>query len=209
MQTTRRSLCFGIVGLAVAIYLKLAMAEDPISAPGVPATSAATADGASKQDAADKLPRVSLEVARDRAQLMHDIYSATLETMHRRYFHGDRAVIPARAMQDVFKTIERDNHSQAHWISASLAPMSIDHEPKTDFEKHAAGKLAKGEEMVETIEEGYYRRAGSIPLTSGCVGCHGGLFAGTSSTRKFAGLIISIPVDRNARLTNDEKKPVQ
>ena len=46
--------------------------------------------------------RVPVAVARDRAKLMHEIYSATLEVMHDRYFHADRAVVPARAMEDVF-----------------------------------------------------------------------------------------------------------
>jgi hypothetical protein len=199
---------FGIVGLTAAFCLKLATAEETSRPANGPAGSPPAAAGVATENAADKLPRVSVEVARDRARLMHDIYSATLDTMHHKYFHGDRTVVPARAMEDVFKAIERDNHYQSRWISASLSPMSIDHEPKTDFEKNAAKSLAKGEDMVETIEDGYYRRAGSISLTGGCVSCHGGLFAGTSPSRKFAGLIISIPVDKNARLTtSDEKKP--
>ena len=40
--------------------------------------------------------RVSVEVARDRAKVMHDIYEATLDVMHHRYFHRERSVVQAR-----------------------------------------------------------------------------------------------------------------
>lgn len=138
--------------------------------------------------------RVSLEVARDRARLMQKIYEATLHTMHDRYFHADRAVIPARAMEDVFEQMEEASQSKARWISASLSPMSINHEPETTFEKDAARQIARGEECVETIEDGYYRRVGSIPMTGGCVSCHAGFSTKQSASPKFSGLVISIPV---------------
>lgn len=151
----------------------------------------------------DGQPRVSLEVAQARAQLMHQIYSSTLETMHARYFHGERAIVPAKALEEVFESIEQQTRTKSRWISASLKPMSINHKPKTGFEELAAKKLAKGEPAVETIEDGYYRRAGSISLSGGCVGCHAGLSRASSPTPKFAGLIISVPVRKNARLPGD------
>lgn len=162
--------------------------------------------------AADPAPkpaetRLSLSAARERTALLHDVYSATLDVVHERYFHGDRAVIPARALEDVFKEIERKNQTQARWISASFAPMSINHEPKTEFEKQAARRIAKGEAFVETIEDGYYRRAGQITLSGGCVSCHGGLFAVNSPTAKFAGLILSVPIDLTARLPKEAQNP--
>ena len=139
----------------------------------------------------DGLP---LAAARDRAQVMHDVYAATLEVLHHRYFHRDRAIIPARAMQDIFDEIERQSKTEAHWISASLKPMSLDHEPTSDFEKRAAKEIAAGTEQLEVVEDGYYRRAGAIPLRNGCVGCHGGFFKPQSKKPKFAGLIISVPI---------------
>lgn len=149
---------------------------------------------------------VSLETARDRAGLMHDIYLAALQSMHHRYFHGDRATVPARAMEDVFSRIEKQHQLQSRWISASLSPMSINHEPKTPFEKRAAEKIARGEELVETIEDGYYRRAGSVALTGGCISCHAGMFTSTSTSPKFAGLIISVPVTPDAQLPAEAEK---
>lgn len=153
-----------------------------------------------EKPAENDLPRVSLETARDRAIVMQDVYAASLTAIHHRYFHGDRATVPAKAMEDVFMAMERKTRTQARWISASLSPMSINHEPKTTFEKHAAQKLAAGEDGIEVIEDGYYRRAGSIPMTGGCVSCHAGLFASTSSGAKFSGLIISIPVQPGEQL---------
>lgn len=150
------------------------------------------ADSADAKD--DEVPRVSLAVARDRAKLLQDVYSSTLDVMHHRYFHNDRAVVPARAMEDVFATLERQSHIQARWIAVNLKAMSIDHEPETKFEKQAAREIASGNRTVEIVEDGYYRRAVAIPLQGGCVSCHGGFFKMPSSTPKFAGLIVSVPV---------------
>jgi hypothetical protein len=143
---------------------------------------------------ADREDGVPLDVARDRAKVMHDVYEATLEVLHHRYFHGNRATVPARAMQDIFSTIERQSKVKARWISVNMKPMSIDHEPETKFEKSAAKAIAKGKSHVDIVENGYYRRAGAIPLSAGCVGCHGGLSSNPSTTPKFAALVISIPV---------------
>ncbi|QDT32490.1 DUF3365 domain-containing protein [Thalassoglobus polymorphus] len=149
-----------------------------------------------------EIPRVSLDEAREQAELMHLLYNSTLETLHDRYFHGDRAMVPARAMIDVFRDMERRTHTKARWISASLKPMSIDNKPETDFEKRAAMNISKGESKFETVEDGYYRRAGSISLNHGCVGCHAGL-SNTSTARQFAGLVISVPVKKGVVLNSD------
>lgn len=158
------------------------------------ATTAAESDTQGAEDPLKEDASVSLEAARDRALVMHDIYAATLAVLHHRYFHGDRAIVPARAMQDIFKEIERQSKTEARWISASMKPMSIDHEPATDFEKRAAKEIAAGTEQLEVVEGGFYRRAGAIPLGDGCVGCHGGFFKPQSKTPKFAGLVISVPI---------------
>ncbi len=153
-------------------------------------------DGKTDEDGREGpvVPRMPVAAARVRATLMHDIYTATLEVMHDRYFHGPRATVPARAMQDVFAEIKRQSHTEAKWISASLKPMSIDHEPKTRFEKQAAKQISSGKPEVEAVEDGYYRRATAIPLHGGCISCHEGFFPSSSTTAKFAGLVISIPV---------------
>jgi hypothetical protein len=165
---------------------------------GTPSAQEPAGDAAAKRKAeAAKLldqHRVPLAVARDRAKVMHDIYSATLDVMHHRYFHGDRAVVPARALEDVFATISRDSSAEARWIAVNLQAMNIDHEPETDFEKQAAREIAAGKAELEVVEGGYYRRAGEIPLAGGCVSCHAGFFRDATKTSKFAGLVISVPI---------------
>lgn len=154
-------------------------------------TMAATDD---KPKNAHGEPRIPLAVARDRALLMHQIYTTTLEVMHDRYFHADRSVVPARAMEDVFENLERDTGSKANWISVNLRAMSINHDPSTEFEKLAARELGKGESAYEAVDNGIYRRATPIPLHGGCVSCHAGFNPRPSKTPKLAGLVISMPV---------------
>lgn len=193
---------FAALALITGGAINWAIADDAPAAvtTETPATQEATPAEKSGEKPKAEVPRVSLEVARDRAVLMHDIYNASMDAMHHRYFHGDRAFVPARAMEDVFADIERAHHSSAKWIGASFTPMSIDHEPETDFEKMASRKIAQGEEYVEIIEEGYYRRAGSVRLSAGCISCHSGAFGTFSTSKKFAGLVISIPVNADAQL---------
>lgn len=148
------------------------------------------------KDARSKIDefRVSEVIARDRAKQMHDIYSATLDVIHHRYFHRETASIPARAMEDVFSEIKQKSKVEARWISVNTKPMSIDHEPNTEFEKRAAKELADGKSDIDTIEDGYYRRAGSISLSSGCLRCHEGLFQAATQKPRYAALVISIPL---------------
>ena len=154
----------------------------------------------------DDVPRVPVAVARDRAKLMHEVYVATLHVMHDRYFHADRSIVPARAMEDVFTEIERQTGSKANWISVNLRAMSINHEPKTDFEKLAAQKITAGETEVEAIEDGYYRQATAISMTGGCISCHAGFFNQPSKSRKYSGLVISIPVEPELLKSDDSQR---
>lgn len=150
----------------------------------------------------DEQNRVTVEVARDRAKLMHDIYEATLDVMHHRYFHREKATVPARAMEDIFSAIKRQSNVEARWIAVNLKAMSVDHEPETDFERRAVTEIAAGKPSVDVIEDGYYRRAGTIPLGAGCVSCHAGFFNDATKSPKYAALVISVPIITDA----DESK---
>ncbi len=114
--------------------------------------------------------------------------------MHDRYFHADRSVVPARAMEDVLENLERQTGATANWISVNLTAMSINHAPETEFEKQAARKLGLGKLEYESVDNGVYRRATPIPLHGGCVSCHAGFNPKPSKTPKLAGLVISMPV---------------
>jgi hypothetical protein len=132
--------------------------------------------------------------AREQAKLMHAIYASTLEVMHHHYFRRDRAVLPARALEDVFADLERQTKVKAKWISVNAKTMNIDHEPTSDFEKNAARAIKAGKGEYEMVDGGYYYRAGAIPLTNDCVSCHTGFFAKGPQTQRFAGLVIGVPI---------------
>ncbi|HYH63188.1 MAG TPA: DUF3365 domain-containing protein [Urbifossiella sp.] len=138
--------------------------------------------------------RVSVAQARDRAKLMHEVYAATLDSMHHHFFRRDRAVLPARALEDVFAQVGRRTGVEAKWIAVNTPAMTVDHEPKTAFEKRAAAAIAAGKDAYEQLEDGVYRRAGAIPLGNGCVSCHTRSLTTPDKTPRFAGLVISVPV---------------
>lgn len=145
----------------------------------------------------DREHRVSVAIARDRAKLVHEIYASTLRVMHQRYFHGDNAAVPARAMEDVFSEIAWRSKVEAKWISANLQPMGVNHEPRTEFEKRAAKEISAGKDEYESIEKGTYRRAGAILLGAGCIKCHAGFLGTAPKTPRYAGLVISMPVSED------------
>lgn len=171
---------FGVVPLILVIVAGWTFAAEP---PGKAGDSSVAAS-----------PRVSVEVARDRAKLLHEVYTATLDVIHERYFHGERAVVPARALEDVFAEVERKYNVEARWIAVNTKAMSLNHEPKGEFEKDAAAALAKGETEFERIEKGEYRRAAPILLHAECVSCHTAFFTQVPKTPRYAGLIIRLPV---------------
>lgn len=138
--------------------------------------------------------RVSLAAARDKAELTHELYAETLEVIHHRYFRRDGAVLPARALEDVFARMDQRTGVKASWIAVNTPAMSVNHEPKTDFEKKAAEAIAGGKSEYTRVEGGYYLRAGAIPLGAGCVGCHLGLSGAGNKTPRFAGLVVAVPV---------------
>lgn len=177
-----RRLFVAVVGAWVVLRTVATSAHEPAPAPSEKQTSATEV----------KSPDPAA-LARDKARLMHQIYSSTLEVMHDRFFHNDRATVPARALEDVFADLKRQTKIQSNWIGVNAKILSINHDPKDDFEKFAAKALGKGEASVERVEGNLYRRAEAIPLSSGCLTCHGTLGL-APKTPRVAGLVISIPL---------------
>jgi len=188
MKTAWRMGLMAVCGIAGLVCWPLVQAQEKDAATGAQAPPTRAEREAKELDAA----RVPLAVARDRARTMHEIYAATLDVMHHRYFHTNRSVVPARAMKDVFSHVKLQSRMQARWIAVNLPAMSLDNEPESEFEKRAARELGADTSAIEVVEEGYYRRASAIPLTGGCIGCHSGFKP--NATPKFAGLVISIPI---------------
>ncbi len=150
---------------------------------------------AAEPENADRQPAaVTVATARDRATLLQNTYLATLHVMHERYFHDERAIVPARALEDVFAELDRQSKVKARWISVNTKPMSVGHEPKTAFEKQAAKEIDDGQESVELVADGVYQRAVAIPLTSGCVSCHTGFFGSQPKSPRYAALVVTMPV---------------
>lgn len=167
-----------LLGSLCAWWSVVAVSQEP----------AAKDSSASEEKEAESVPQ-----ARDRAKLLHKVYAASMEVMHDRYFRNDRDTIPARAMEDVFTEMKRQAKIQSRWIGVNAKVMSVNHEPKDDFEKFAAKELGSGKDSVERIEGNMYRRAEAIHLSSGCLTCHG-TFGVEPKTPRVAGLVIGVPV---------------
>ncbi len=132
--------------------------------------------------------------ARGRAALTHIIYATTMEMLHRQYFRRGQAVLPARAMEDVFADGAEQTKVEGNWIAVNTKAMSLHHEPKTDFEKRAAAAIAAGQERFEIVDKDFLRIARPIPLGEGCVNCHTGMFRSPPSSPRLAGLIVTVPL---------------
>jgi uncharacterized protein DUF3365 len=188
MNSSRTATLCVLVGL---LCLTWTLSADPPSAATNEPADEKTATSDQKQAAAKEL---TVAEARERAKLMHQVYAATLEVMHHHFFKRDRAVLPARALEDVFAEMDKSSKIKAAWIAVNTKAMSIQHEPKSDFDKQAAEAIAAGKGEFERVENGVYRRAGAIPLGASCVSCHTGFFSKTPQTQRFAGLVISVPL---------------
>ncbi len=144
--------------------------------------------------AADAANVVSVSEARERAKMLHDIYEATLRTIHSRYFKENAGVpIPSRAMEDVFARVTRRSKVTARWIAVNTQAMSLEHEPEDAFEKDAVRILSSGSQEFERVENGVYRRAAPIALFDSCLKCHAPPPIRVTNAR-YAGLIIGMPV---------------
>jgi len=153
------------------------------------------ADGSEKADkVADKL---TVPEARRQTKLLHDTYIATLHTVHRSYFDEDeREIIPARAMEEVFRQIDAETGGKTRWIAVNTPAMNIDHNPKEGFEKDAARELKKGKREFERVEDGTYLRAGAVSLFASCTKCHLSGLRPQQKVRSVAGLVMSVPVEQ-------------
>ena len=196
MTLTRRLASLSLAGGTIgAMCVALAVSAEPEGQPGIEQPAAKEpATGAEPVQAAVEAKPLSVEAARERAKLLHDVYHATLLAMHDHYFHDSRAIVPARAMEDVFEELAFSRKVEAKWISVNTRAMSLRHEPASEFEKQAAEEIGAGKDEYERVENGYYERAGAIPLKAGCVNCHFGFFKQPPKSPRFAGLVIRIPV---------------
>ena len=137
---------------------------------------------------------LSVPEARRQATLLHETYLATLLVVHREYFdEKNRVTLPARAFEDVFKSIDKRTGGHTRWIAVNTPAMNVDHEPKPGFEKDAAKALANGQKDFESVAGNVYQRASGIPFAASCSKCHQSAL-GSRRAGRMAGLVVSLPV---------------
>ena len=131
--------------------------------------------------------------ARGRARLLHETVHGALQVMHRDFFREDENLtIPSRSLEDVFREMTRSYGVELRWLAVNTDAMNVDHKPRTVFEKNAVKELASGKEEYESSDDGVYRHAGVIRLSSQCLKCH--VPNRTSTKDRTAGLVITMPV---------------
>jgi len=186
-SNTRAMACvvvMAVIGLAAAIA----------HVGAAPGRSEQAAKSTNAQAAEDESRIVaSAEDARIRARLLHDTIHTTLRVIHREFYREDEGLpIPSRTLNTVFNELTHGWNIKFRWMSVDARAMSIDHEPRDDFERAAAKALASGEDEFEAVSDGVYRRVGPITLGSECLKCH--LPNRTSTRSRTAGLVISMPL---------------
>lgn len=150
-----------------------------------------------KSHAVDRNP-LTVDEARGRARLLHESFHATLHFVHEEYYRPDqRLTIPATTLDRVFKELEKRRNVKLHWLAVNAQAMNVDHIPEDEFEKASVAALTAGKEEFESVEEGHFRFAGAIQLSSDCLKCH--LPNRTSTKSKLAALVISMPLNEPAK----------
>ncbi len=138
-------------------------------------------------------PPTTIAEARARATLLHETMRGTLQIMHRDFFDEDDAhAIPSASLEDVFDELADHYNVEMKWLIVETDIINVDHKPKDLFERSAAKSLKDGKPRHETIENGRYRFAGPIRLTSQCLKCH--VKHRKSTEDRTAGLIINMPM---------------
>lgn len=161
-----------VLGLTVAISPLATVGGDPPAA-AVPAKSASE--------------------ARARAQLLHETLHASLLVVHHEYYREDAGLaIPAVTLRRVFGELASRHKVELRWLAVNAQPMNVEHKPRDEFEKLAVESLARGAAEYERVEDGQYRFAGTITLSSECLKCH--LPHRTSTKDRAAALAISMPL---------------
>jgi len=134
--------------------------------------------------------------ARGRAELLHETIHATLQIVHHAYYREDEGLpIPAVVLKDVFRELADRRGVELRWLAVDAQPMNVAHRANDDFEKSAVEALAAGREAFEQTEQGVYRRAAAVALTSECLKCH--LPNRTNTNPRLAALVITMPVSND------------
>lgn len=192
MNTSFRSI--GLFLVVASALLNQAVAEPPAN---TETPSAATV--------AAVLPAPNLSEVEQRARILHELISGSLQVMHRDLFDEDESLaIPSHSLEDVFSEMEESFQIEIRWMSVNTDALNTDHLPSDAFERQAAKVLASGKPHFAEAEAGRYRFAGPIRLASQCLKCH--VQRRTSNEDRLAGLLISMPFKETPPAEKTESK---
>ncbi len=182
--------------LGIALTLMFAMAWFTAVLSKEPVNDSGNVSEAAQEAESRPTDQPSLREARRQAATLHSAMHATLQAVHHRYYREDQGLpIPASILKDVFTEIEEEHRIKLRWLVVEGQAMNTDHQPQDAFEKEAVEALKSGKRKFERSENGVYRRAGAITLTSHCLKCH---VPDRKNTKdRMAGLLISIPVKQH------------
>jgi hypothetical protein len=146
---------------------------------------------AGSEHAAIRRPPLSVDEARERAELLHETIHATLHAVHRDFYREDEGLpIPAASLGKVFRALEEQQGVSLRWLAVDGEAMNVDHKARDEFERAAVKSIQDGPKPHESAEGGVYRRAAAITLTSECLKCH--VPNRKSTEDRSAGLIVSM-----------------
>jgi hypothetical protein len=184
MNRVRSSIIVSASCLALSLgVLALAGERPPTSAPSREVAGGAT--GAAGDRVAE---------ARLRSRLLHEIIHGALQVVHRDFFRDEQSRhIPSASLEDVFEEVERTWQVKIKWLAVNAQIMSVDHRPKTPFDRLAVSAIADGREMFEASGDGVYQYAGKVVLGNSCLKCH--VPDRTSLEDRKAALVITMPLD--------------
>jgi hypothetical protein len=152
---------------------------------------------AEKEVAARENTASTKEEAQGRARLLHEAFHA-LQFVHHEYYRKDEGLaLPAATLDRVFRELAARRNVKLRWMAVTAKAMNVDHNPQDDFEKAAVAALTAGQDEFDRVENGVYRHAGTITLTSDCLKCH--LPGRTSNRDRAAALVISIPLQTKSK----------
>lgn len=188
-------------GGAIAIGLLLGM----MAVTAIPADETdKSGKEAGSRVAAELQPAPTEQEAQGRARLLHEAFHATLQYVHHEYYREDEQLpLPAATLERVFKEVATRQHVKLRWLAVNAQAMNVEHSARDDFENASVAALAAGKPEFARVEQGVYRHAGAITLSSECLKCH--VPGRTSNKDRTAALVISIPLTKTAREADSAK----
>jgi hypothetical protein len=178
-----------IVVIVSASCLALGLGVLALAGERAPATAPSHPPAATTRPADARLAE-----ARLRSRLLHEVIHGALQVVHRDFFRDEQSRhIPSASLEDVFEEVERTWQVKIKWLAVNAQIMSVDHRPKTPFDRLAVREIADGREMVEASGEGVYQYAGKVVLGNSCLKCH--VPDRTSLEDRKAALVITMPLD--------------